>query len=164
MTKTIAAAVHSVDANIPLADIRTMDQIVDQSLVGDRFTAFLYSSFATVALLLAAVGIYGVMAFTVSLRTHEIGLRIALGASQQHVLRLILKEGLFLATVGLAIGLAGACLFGRVMRGLLYGVGAFDMVAFSAVAVVLFVAALIACYVPANRAAKVDPMVALRYE
>ena len=164
MTKTIAAAVHSVDANIPLADIRTMDQIVDQSLVGDRFTAFLYSSFATVALLLAAIGIYGVMAFTVSLRTHEIGLRIALGASQQHVLRLILKEGLFLATVGLAIGLAGAGLFGRVMRGLLYGVGAFDMVAFSAVAVVLFVAALIACYVPANRAAKVDPMVALRYE
>jgi putative ABC transport system permease protein len=116
------------------------------------------------ALLLAAVGIYGVMAFAVAQRTHEIGLRIALGASQEHVLSLILKEGFFLATVGLAFGLVGASLAGRAMRGLLYGVGTFDVAAFSSVAFTLLAAALIACYVPARRGAKVDPMVALRYE
>jgi putative ABC transport system permease protein len=164
MTKTISAAVHSVDPTIPITEIRTMEQIVDQSLVEDRFTALLCSSFAAVALLLAAVGIYGVIAFTVARRTHEIGLRIALGASREHVLAMILKEGLFLAVLGLSLGMVGAYFVGRVMRGLLYGIGAFDIAAFSAVAVVLFVAALIACYVPAHRAAKVDPMVALRYE
>ena len=164
MSKTIAAAVHSVDPDVALADIKTMDQIVSESLVGDRFTTALYVSFASVALLLAAVGIYGVMAFAVAQRTHEIGLRMALGASQDHVLGLILKEGIVLAAIGLGIGLVGACFVGRAMRGLLYGVGTIDVAAFSAVAVALFVAALLACYVPANKAAKVDPMIALRYE
>ncbi|MFZ0955702.1 MAG: ABC transporter permease [Candidatus Sulfotelmatobacter sp.] len=164
MTKSIAGAVHSVDPELALADVKTMDQIVSQSLVGDRFTTALYVSFASVALLLAAIGIYGVMAFAVSQRTHEIGLRMALGASQDHVLALILKEGVILAAIGLGVGLVGACFVGRAMRGLLYGVGTIDIAAFSAVAAALFAAALLACYLPANRASKVDPMVALRYE
>ena len=164
ITKSIAAAVHSVDPDLALAGVKTMDQIVSESLVGDRFVTSLYVTFASVALLLAAVGIYGVMAFAVAQRTHEIGLRMALGASQDHVLGLILKEGIILAAIGLGIGLVGACFVGRAMRGLLYGVGTIDVAAFSAVAVTLFVAALLACYMPANRASKVDPMVALRYE
>jgi putative ABC transport system permease protein len=164
MSKSIAAAVHSVDPELALADVKTMDQIFSQSLVTDRFTTALYVSFATIALLLAAIGIYGVMAFAVAQRTHEIGLRMALGASQDHVLGLILKEGIVLAVIGLGLGLVGACFVGRAMRGLLYGVGTIDVAAFSAVALTLFTAALLACYVPANRAAKVDPMVALRYE
>jgi putative ABC transport system permease protein len=164
MAKTIAGAVHTVDSELALARVKTMDQIVSESLVGDRFVTALYVSFASVALVLAAVGIYGVMAFAVAQRTHEIGLRMALGASQDHVLGLILKEGIILAAIGLGLGLIGACFVGRAMRGLLYGVGTIDLAAFGAVAGTLFVAALLACYVPANRAARVDPMVALRYE
>ena len=164
MTKSIAGAVHSVDPELALAEVKTMDQIVSQSLVGDQFTTALYVSFASVALVLAAIGIYGVMAFAVSQRTHEIGLRMALGASQDHVLGLIMKEGIVLAAIGLGLGLVGACFVGRAMRGLLYGVGTIDVAAFSAVAFTLFIAALLACYVPANRASKVDPMVALRFE
>jgi putative ABC transport system permease protein len=164
MSKSIAAAVHSVDPDLALADVKTMDEIVSQSLVGDRFTTALYASFASVALVLAAIGIYGVMAFAVAQRTHEIGLRMALGASQQHVLGLILKEGIILAAIGLGLGLIGACFVGRAMRGLLYGVGTIDVAAFGAVAVTLFLAALLACYMPANRASKVNPIVALRYE
>jgi putative ABC transport system permease protein len=164
MSKTIAAAIHLVDPTVALTEIKTMDQIVDQSLTEDRFNTTLYGSFATVALLLAAVGIYGVMAFTVSQRTHEVGLRIALGASQEHVLGLILKEGLVLAGLGLGLGLVGACVIGRVLRGVFYGVGSFDAPAFGVVAFALFLAALIACFLPARRAARVDPMVALRYE
>jgi putative ABC transport system permease protein len=164
MSKSIAAAVHSVDPELAFADVKTMDQIFSQSLVTDRFTTALYVSFATIALLLAAIGIYGVMAFAVAQRTHEIGLRMALGASQDHVLGLILKEGIVLAVIGLGLGLVGACFVGRAMRGLLYGVGTIDVAAFSAVALTLLTAALLACYVPANRAAKVDPVVALRYE
>ena len=164
MSKSIANAVHSVDPDLAMAGVKTMDQIFSESLVGDRFVTSLYVSFASVALLLAAVGIYGVMAFAVAQRTHEIGLRMALGATQDHVLRLILREGIVLAAIGLGLGLVGACFVGRAMRGLLYGVGTIDIAAFSAVAVTLFLAALLACYVPANNAAKTDPMVALRYE
>jgi predicted permease len=164
MSKSIASAVHSVDPELALADVKTMDQIVSESLVGDRFNTVLYASFATIALLLAAIGIYGVMAFAVAQRTHEIGLRMALGASQDHVLGLILKEGIVLAAIGLGVGLVGACFVGRAMRGLLFGVGTIDVAAISAVAVTLFVAAVLACYLPASRASKVDPMVALRCE
>jgi putative ABC transport system permease protein len=164
MTKSIGAAVHQVDPDLALADVKTMDQIFSESLIGDRFTTALYMSFAIVALLLAAVGIYGVMAFAVAQRTHEIGLRMALGASKDNVLALIMKEGVVLAAIGLGLGLIGACFVGRAMRGLLYGVGTIDVAAFSAVAVTLFVAAVLACYVPANRATRVDPLIALRYE
>ena len=125
-----------------------MDQIVSQSLVGDRFTTALYVSFASVALLLAAIGIYGVMAFAVSQRTHEIGLRMALGASQDHVLALILKEGVILAAIGLGVGLVGACFVGRAMRGLLYGVGTIDIAAVQRGRGRALYAALLACYLP----------------
>jgi putative ABC transport system permease protein len=164
MSKSIAAAVNTVDPDLAVANVKTMDQIVNESLVGDQFVTALFVSFASVALVLAAIGIYGVMAFTVAQRTHEIGLRMALGASQDHVLGLILKEGIILAAIGLGLGLVGACFVGRAMRGVLYGVGTIDVAAFSAVAFTLFVAALLACYVPASKASKVDPMVALRYE
>ena len=164
MTKSIAAAVNSMLPDVALSDVRTMDQIVDQRLVGDRFLALMYGTFAAVALSLAAVGIYGVMTFSVAQRTHEIGLRMALGAAREQVIGLILKEGLALAFIGLGLGLVGACLVGRAMRGMLYGVGAIDLAAFSSVAAVLLGAAILASYIPARRAAKVDPMVALRYE
>jgi putative ABC transport system permease protein len=164
MIKSLAAAIHGVDPDLPLAGVRTMDQILDQALLGDQFIAAVFGGFAGVALLLAAVGIYGVMAFGVAQRTHEIGLRIALGAGQGQVLGLILREGLLLALAGLGFGLLGAYFLGRAMQSTLYGVGAIDFSAFGAVAAVLLVSALAACYLPARRAAKIDPMVALRYE
>ena len=141
-----------------------MDQILDQSLLGDQFIAAMFGCFAISAMLLAALGIYGVMAFGVAQRTHEIGLRIALGAGKEQVLAMVLREGLVLASAGLCVGFFGAFFLGRAMRSTLYGVGTIDLGAFVVVAVVLFASALIACYLPARRAAKVDPMVALRYE
>jgi len=164
MSKSIASAMNSMEPDVALADVMTMDQILDDGLVADRFLTTLYATFASVALLLATVGIYGVMTFSVAQRTHEIGLRMALGAAREQVLAVIFKEGLALALVGLAIGLGGAALVGRAMRGMLYGVGSFDFLAFGGVALVLFAAALIACHLPARRATDVDPIVALRYE
>ena len=164
MSKSIAAVVNSMDADLALAYLKTMEQIADENLSSDRFASVLYASFAGVALLLAAIGIYGVMAFAVAQRTHEIGLRMALGAGREQVLRLVLTEGMMLALAGLALGLVGACFVGRAMRSMLYGVGTVDPWAFALVAAALLTSAGLACYVPARRAAKVDPMVALRYE
>jgi len=124
----------------------------------------LFASFAAVALLLAAVGIYGLMAYAVSQRTQEIGLRLALGAGKQRVLLLILKEASLLATIGLAIGLVGSVLVGRTMRTTLYGVGAMDFSVIVSVAVILFLTSLLASYLPARRAASIDPMQALRID
>jgi putative ABC transport system permease protein len=162
MTKTIAAAVHSVDPQIALAHVRTMDQVKNESLAEDRYTMVLFASFAAVALLLAAVGIYGLMAYAVSQRTQEIGLRLALGAGKQRVVLLILKEASLLATIGLGIGLVGSVLVGRTMRTTLYGVGAMDFSVIVSVAVILFLTSLLASYLPARRAASIDPMQALR--
>jgi len=164
MTSSIAAVVSSIDPDLPLARVRTMDQIVGETRSSDRFTTSLYITFAGFALVLAAIGIYGVMAFAVAQRTHEIGLRVALGADKGQVMSMILREGMILALAGLAFGLLGAALVGRTMKSMLYGVGTIDLGAFGAVAMVLLSAALLACFVPARRAAKVDPMVALRYE
>jgi putative ABC transport system permease protein len=164
MTKSVAAVVRSVDPNLPLDQVKTMDQLVDESLAGDRFSTVLFASFAGVALLLAAIGIYGVMSFAVAQRTHEIGLRMALGAGPQQVLRLVLQEGMLLAFVGLAVGLIGTYFVGRVMKTILYQVNAIDPAAISAVTAVLLLSALLACYIPARRATRVDPMVALRDE
>ena len=164
MVKTLAGVVSSMDPDLAMANIKTMDQIVDESLLGDRFVMVLYGTFAAVALVLAAVGIYGVMAFSVAQRTHEIGLRVALGADRKHVLTLILKEGAILALAGSGLGLVGAYFVGRAIRGTLYGVGSIDVTAFSVVSLLLLFAGLLACYFPAQRATRVDPMVALRYE
>ena len=162
MTQTVAAAVHSVDPQIALAHLRTMDQVKTESLGEDRYTMVLLACFAIVALLLAAVGIYGLMAYAVSRRTQEIGLRLALGAGKQRVIWLILKEASLLAVIGLGIGLAGSVLIGRTMQTTLYGVGAMDFSVIVSVAVILFFAALLASYLPARRAASIDPMQALR--
>jgi putative ABC transport system permease protein len=158
----IAAIVAKLDPDLPIADVRTMEQIVYERLAFDRFQAVLFGAFAGVALLLAALGIYGVMSFTVVQRTHEIGLRMALGAGRDQVLRQILREGLATALVGIAIGSVGAYLVGRGMRGMLFGVGAIDPLAFSMVAGLLLGASILACCIPAMRAASVDPMTALR--
>ena len=162
MTKTIAAAVHSVDPQIALARLRTLDQVKDESLGEDRYTMVLFASFAGVALLLAAVGIYGLMAYSVSQRTQEIGLRLALGAGRQRVIWLILREASLLAVIGLGIGLAGSVLVGRTMQTTLYGVGAMDLWVTVSVGAILFLTALFASYLPARRAAGIDPMQALR--
>ncbi|MGB6742948.1 MAG: ABC transporter permease [Terracidiphilus sp.] len=164
MMRSIAAAVHSVDPQIALAEPRTMDDLKSLMLAGDRFTMSLYAAFALVALLLAVVGIYGVMAFTVAQREHEIGLRMALGASRGNVVSLVLKDALLLALVGLGIGLTGAYFVGRAMQSTLYGVGSLDFTAIGAVAVVLLAASLLASWLPALRASAVEPMKALRNE
>jgi putative ABC transport system permease protein len=164
MTASVAAAVHSVDPDLALDQVRTMDQLVDESLAGDRFVTLLFAGFAGAALVLAAIGIYGVMSFAVAQRTHEIGLRMALGAGPGQVLRLILREGMVLACVGLVFGLGGAYVVGRTMKSILYEVTPIDPVAIGAVSAVLFLSALLACYLPARRAMRVDPIVALRYE
>jgi putative ABC transport system permease protein len=164
MASSIAAIVQSVDADLPLDHVRTMDQIVSESLEGDRFATILFASFAGIALLLAAVGIYSVMSFVVSQRTHEIGLRMALGAGTGQVLLLFLREGMRQTLAGLALGLLGTYFVGRVMKSILYGVTAIDPIALGAVALILLLAALLACYIPARRATRVDPLVALRYE
>jgi putative ABC transport system permease protein len=164
LTKSVAAAVQSVDPNLPLAHPETMDQFLTEISAGDRFSALLLGGFAAIALILAALGIYGVMSFAVAQRTHEIGLRMALGAGQNRVMRLIVQEGMILASAGLALGLGGAVLVGRAMRGMWYQVGTIDLSAFSTVAILLLASALLACYVPARRATHVDPMRALREE
>jgi putative ABC transport system permease protein len=164
VTQSLAAAVNAVDSDLPIAGVKTMEQLLSESLAYDRFGMVLYGSFAALALLLAAVGIYGVMAFAVAQRTHEFGVRMALGAASGQLLTLVLREGVLLALAGLSLGLGGAYLVGRAMQTSLYGVSALDAGAFSAVALVLLLAALLACYFPARRAARVDPMVALRDE
>ncbi|MBO0719821.1 MAG: ABC transporter permease [Blastocatellia bacterium] len=162
VTGSIAAAVNSIDPDLPLAGVRTMDQHIGEVLAFDRFGVILYASFAALAMLLAAVGIYGVMNFAVAQRMHEFGLRMALGARGANIVRLVLREAAILALTGLAIGLCGAYLVGRIMMASLYHVGAADATALGAAALVLLLAALLACYLPARRASRVDPLVALR--
>jgi putative ABC transport system permease protein len=162
--KSIAAIVQSMDPDLPIADVKTMDQLVDESMAGDRFNALLFGTFAGLALVLAVLGIYGVMSFAVAQRTHEIGLRMALGADRGRVLKEVLKEGLATALAGLVLGSIGAYFVGRAMQGMWFGVGAMEPGSFSLVAATLLAAALLACIVPARRAASVDPMTALRQE
>ena len=141
-----------------------MDVVKDKLLAGDRFTLLLYASFAVLALVLAAMGIYGLMAYAVSQRTQEIGLRIALGATRNHVTSLIVGEGSILAVAGLCLGVFAAILVGKAMQSTLYGVQALDVAVIAAVTFVLLVTALLASYLPARRAAGIDPMQALRNE
>jgi predicted permease len=162
--KGITAAVSSVDPDLPLAGLQTVDEIVSESLAIDRFSVVLFASFGALGLLLAAVGIYGVMAFAVAQRTHEFGVRMALGAQRTRVINMVLKEGALLAICGAAIGLSGAYLVGRAMQSTLFGVDALDVRAFGAVSVLLLGAALLACLFPAWRASRVEPLEALRYE
>jgi putative ABC transport system permease protein len=156
-------AVRSLDSELPL-NFKTLDQVFSSSLDQRRFSLVIFAVFACVALLLAAMGIYGVTNYAVTQRTQEIGIRMALGARVRDVLKLVLREGLSLALVGAAIGLAGAFAVTRVMSNLLFGVAPTDLGTFTAVALVLLAVAFLACYIPARRATRVDPLVALRYE
>lgn len=162
LSYAIALTVKSVDANLPLSRVKTMSQILNTSLAGDRATAALFTSFAVLALLLAAAGVYGVMSFVVTQRTHEIGLRMALGADRGQVLRSTLRDGIRLALIGAAFGLAGAVLAGRLVASLVYKVGKLDWPSLAAALAILLLAALLGCWLPARRATEVDPMVALR--
>jgi putative ABC transport system permease protein len=164
MIRSISAAVHAVDSSVALAEPKTMDQVVDESMGDQRFTLVLFTSFAVVALFLAAIGIYGVMSFSVAQRSHEIALRMALGASRKRVVALVVGDGLILASIGLVLGLIGAYFVGRAMKSLLFGVQALDFSAFAAVGVILLASAVIACFLPARRAATVNPMQVLRTE
>jgi putative ABC transport system permease protein len=156
--------IHAVDPNQPIYDIRTMEKIRDDSIAPERFTLFLLGAFAFVAMLLAVVGIYGVMSYTVAQRTHEIGIRMALGARATDVIRLVVGHGMILALIGTGFGLIGAFAATRVMSSLLFGISATDVLTFLLVSLLLIIVALVACLLPARRAAKTDPLVALRYE
>lgn len=158
---------HAVSSAIPgtaIDHVQTMTELLDEETSPDRFQMILFGAFAAVALLLSAVGIYGVMSFAVAQRTHEMGVRMALGSRQSDVVWLIVGSGFRMALAGLSIGLAGALVLGRVMRSTLYGVQSADLSSLAMVGVLLLAVALVACWLPARRAAKVDPMVALRYE
>jgi len=164
LAPAIRGAIHSLDQNIPLSEIQTMDHVVAEATGQSRFYLILLGAFAMVALVLAGVGIYGVMSYSVSRRTHEIGVRMALGAQGRDVLKLVVFQGIVQALAGVAVGLAGALTLSQFMAGLLYGTRPTDPVTLTAVVFLLGLVAVAASYIPARRAARVDPMVALRYE
>jgi predicted permease len=158
----LRAQVAAIDPEIPLYEVRTMEQAVSRSLATRRLTNVLLAAFATAAFVLAAIGIYGVIAIGVAARTREFGVRMALGARSANVLVLVLRRGVLLAAVGIGIGLLGAVWAVRFLRGLLFGVSAFDLPTFAIATAVLGVIALVACLIPARRATVADPLTALR--
>jgi predicted permease len=160
----VRQAVYSIDKNLPVTDIAPLADALDQSIAQERFRTFLMGAFGAIALILAAVGIFGVISYLVSQRTREIGIRMALGAERRNIMRMMLGQGTKLALFGVGIGLAAASLLTRVLAGLLYDVSPTDPLTFGTVAVILFGVAVIACYLPATRAVRVDPIVALRSE
>jgi putative ABC transport system permease protein len=164
LSASVRQAVNEVDRSVPVADVKTMDHVVSESITQPRFNLFLLGLFSAVAMLLSAAGIYGVTAYTVTQRTHELGIRIALGAQVGDVLKMILGQGMAVIGIGLVAGLAAAFGLMRLLRSLLFGVGENDPLTFAAITGVLVLVALIACYIPARRATKVDPLVALRAE
>ncbi|HEV3410796.1 MAG TPA: FtsX-like permease family protein, partial [Chthoniobacterales bacterium] len=164
MTAAIRRELAAVDPNIPLASVRVFDEYLSRSLSRPRFNALLLSIFAGIALLLTAIGIYGVMAYSVSQRTNEIGIRIALGAAQSSIFRLVVGQAMMLVAISLAIGLAGAFAATRLLSTLLYGIGAWDPLTFGAIVVLLSVVAFLAAWLPARRASNVNPIIALRAE
>lgn len=155
---------RNLDSNLPITDVKTLREHMNLSLFPARAVAALLAAFGLLALTLAAIGIYGVMSYSVAQRTREVGIRMALGAQRGDVLRMMLRRGMMLAAIGMGIGLVAAFILTRLLSGLLYGVSATDAVAFAGVSLLLGLVVLMACFIPASKAAKVDPMVALRYE
>jgi predicted permease len=166
--ETVIGAVRNefrnMDPNLPVTNAKTLREHMNLSLFPARAVAALLGAFGLLALILAAIGIYGVMAYSVAQRTREVGIRMALGAQRGDVLRMMLRQGMTLAAIGMGIGLASALVLTRLLSNLLYGVSATDAVAFAGVTLLLGFVVLVACFIPASKAAKVDPMVALRYE
>jgi ABC-type antimicrobial peptide transport system permease subunit len=160
----IRQAIEKINGEIVVYDTETMDKIISNSLGAQRFSMVLLGIFAALALVLSCVGIYGVISYLVGQRTHEIGIRMALGGQRNDMLRLILGRGAQMAVIGVAVGIVGSLALTRLMANLLFGVSAYDPLTFFAVAGLLVLVALAACYIPARRAMKVDPLVALRYE
>jgi putative ABC transport system permease protein len=164
LPETVRRTIAEIDSRLPVFNVRPMQQVIVESSSDTRFEATLLGIFAALALLLAAVGIYGVMSYLVAQRTQELGIRMALGALPSDVLRLVIGRGVALTVAGLAIGLVAALGITRLLGTLLFGVSATDPVTFLGVALLLGVVALAACYIPARRATRIDPLVALRYE
>jgi putative ABC transport system permease protein len=164
VTALLRNEVAAIDPDQPLSSVLTMQQRISESVAPRRFNMFLLSLFAGLAVLLASVGIYGIMAFSITQRTHEIGVRIALGARASDVFRMVLRNGFSLAVIGVLLGLAIAFATTRLLSSLLFGVSATDPWIFVVDAVLLIAVALVACYVPARRATRIDPLEALRYE
>jgi putative ABC transport system permease protein len=162
LTSSLRAAVHALDPDQPLGRVTTMQQLVDNSVGSQRFSLALFGAFAAVALLLASVGLYGLVAYTVSQRTEEIGVRLALGATPGDVLRLVVRQALVLALAGLSIGLMVAVSTTRLIRSLLFEISPHDPLTFIAVPIVLLVVIVLASLIPARRASRVDPVVAIR--
>jgi putative ABC transport system permease protein len=160
----IRGKVLALDSELPLQRVAALDRMLANSIRQQRFTSIVLSVFAGVALLLAAAGLYGVISYSVAQRTHELGIRVALGAQVKDVMQLVLRQGMTYVIAGEVIGIMGAFALTRLLGGLLFGVTPTDAVTFIAVTAVLTVVALLACYIPARRATKVDPLVALRYE
>jgi putative ABC transport system permease protein len=164
LAPAVTAAIRSVDPEQPITDMRSMEKQIHNRAIGLNYMAALMGVFGAIALLLSAIGVYGVMSYLVSEQTHEIGVRVALGAARGSVLRMILRRGLTTTGVGLAIGLPLAYAFARLMESLVFGVAATDPVTFISIPLALIAAASLAIYVPARRAMNIDPIVALRYE
>jgi putative ABC transport system permease protein len=160
----VQSEIRSLDPNQPISDVRTMNQVMSEWVSRSRFNTLLLGLFAGLATLLSAVGIFGVMNYSVALRTRELGLRLAVGAQPRQVLLLVLKQGLTLTIVGVVLGLAAAFALTRLLSGLLFGVGTFDATTFATISLLLIVVSLLACYLPARRAMRIDPLSALRYE
>ena len=164
LSRNVEIAVRDTDPNLPVGHVRSMEEVLSISLAFQRFLMALMSVFAGLALVLAAVGIYGVIAYSVAQRTHEFGIRMALGATRGEVLRMVIGQGFRLTLLGVAVGLAGAFGLTRFLASMLYGVKPTDPVTFLIVSLALTAVAMLASYIPARRATKVDPVVALRYE
>ncbi|HEV7475792.1 MAG TPA: ABC transporter permease [Pyrinomonadaceae bacterium] len=164
LAQPLREQIQAVDPNLPVFGVQKLEDVVSESMANRRFAVQMIGLFGLVALLLAGIGIYGVMSYAVTQRTHEIGIRLALGAQGQDVLKMVVRQGLTLAVIGVGIGLVAAFALSRLISGLLYGVSATDPLTFLIIAGLLTVVALLACYIPARRATKVDPLIALRYE
>jgi ABC-type antimicrobial peptide transport system permease subunit len=164
LVSAVSAAIHFIDSDQPVTDIMSMDDVVDTSLSQRRFSMLLLAAFAVLAVLLAAVGIYSVLAFAVRRRVREIGIRVALGAEVKDILRLVITEGMKPALIGVLLGAAGALTLGRVLASFIYGIAAYDPLTFVAVATLLAAVALLASIIPAYRAARIEPTRALREE